>query len=163
MPEVPWTDIHNIAHEVVNKPSQRKARRQSGYLRSLYKQQKKRKERQGTEERYIRLNPEFKKIGRRDKKGFFSEECLIIEENNKRGRTRDLFRKIGNIKGGFLPKMGTIKDRNGRDLVDPEKTKKKWNEYTEELYKKDLNELNCYHDVVITQSQAFGSLKSSGP
>ena len=125
MPEVPWTDIHNIAHEVVNKPSQRKARRQSGYLRSLYKQQKKRKERQGTEERYIRLNPEFKKIGRRDKKGFFSEECLIIEENNKRGRTRDLFRKIGNIKGGFLPKMGTIKDKHGRDLVDPEKTKKK--------------------------------------
>ena len=59
--------------------------------------------------------------------------------------------------------MGTIKDKNGRDLVDAEKIKKRWKGYTEELYKKDLNELNCYHDVVITQSQAFGSLKSSGP
>ena len=79
----------------------------------------------GQRERHIQLNPEFKKIARRGKKGFFNEECLIIEENNKRGKTRDLFRKIGNIKGGFLPKIGTIKDKNGRDLVDPEENKKR--------------------------------------
>ena len=116
----------------------------------------------GERERYIQLNAEFQRIARR-KKAFFNQQCLIIEENNKRGKTRDLFRKTGNIKGTFCPKMVPIKDKNGQDLVDTEEIKKRWKEYTEELYKKDLNELNCYHDVVITQSQAFGSLKSSGP
>ena len=65
-------------------------------------------------ERYIQLNADFQRIARRDKKAFFNEWCLIIEENSKRGKPRDLFRKIGNIKGAFRPKMGTIKDRNGR-------------------------------------------------
>ena len=82
--------------------------------------------------RYIQLNAEFQKIARRDKKAFFSEQCLIIEENNKRGKTRDLFRKTGNIKGGFRPKMGTVKDKNGRELIDPEVIKKRWKEYTED-------------------------------
>ena len=94
----------------------------------------------GERERSIQLNAEFQRIARRDKKALFNEQCLIIEENNKRGKTRDLFRKIGNIKGAFCPKMGTIKDKNGRDLVDTEEIRKRWKEYEEELYKKDLNE-----------------------
>ena len=73
---------------------------------------------------------EFQRIVRRDKKAFFNEQCLIMEENNKRGKTRDLFRKIGNIKGAFCPKMGTIKDKNGRDLVDTEEIEKRWKKNT---------------------------------
>ena len=69
----------------------------------------------GERDRYIQLNAEFQRIARRDKKVFFNEQCLIIEGNNKRGTTRDLIRKIGNIKGAFHPKMGTIRDKNGRD------------------------------------------------
>ena len=78
----------------------------------------------GERERYIQLHAEFQNETRRDKKAFFNEQCLIIEENNKRGKTRDLFRKTGNIKGGFRPKMGTIKDKNGRVLVYAEEIKK---------------------------------------
>ena len=74
-----------------------------------------------------------KKTARRDKKAFFNEQCLIIEGNNERGMTRDLFRKIGNIKQAFHPKMDTIMDKNGGDLVDTEEIKKRWKEYTEEL------------------------------
>ena len=69
---------------------------------------------------------QFQRIARREKKAFFSEQCLIIEENNKRGKTKDLFRKIGNIKAGFHPKMGTMKDKNGIDLVDAEAVMKTW-------------------------------------
>ena len=75
-----------------------------------------------------------KKIARREKKAFFNEQCLIIEENNKRGNIRDLFKKIGNIKGAFHTKIGTIQDKNGTDLVDTEEIKMRWKEYTEELY-----------------------------
>ena len=89
----------------------------------------------GERERYIQLNAEFQRIARRDKKGFFK-----AKENNKRGKTRDLFRKTGNIKATFHPKMGTIKEKNGKDLVDAEEIKQIWKEYMEELYKKDLKE-----------------------
>ena len=84
----------------------------------------------------IKLNTEFQRIAGRDKKAFFNERCIKVEENNRRGKTRDPFRKIGNIKGTFCPKMGTIKDRNGRDLVNAEAIKKRWKEYMEESYKK---------------------------
>ena len=80
----------------------------------------------GERERYIQLNAEFQRIARRDNESFFNEQCLIREENNKKGKTRDLFRKIGNIKGAFHPKMGTIRDKNGRDLVDTAEIKKRW-------------------------------------
>ena len=79
----------------------------------------------GERERYIQLNTEFQRTARRDKKTFFNEQCIKLEENNRRGKTRDLFRKIGNIKGAFHPKMGTIKGKNGRDLVDNEEIKKR--------------------------------------
>ena len=88
-------------------------------------------------------------VGKMDfKKVFFNEWCIKLEENNRRGKTRDFFRKIGDIKGTFCPKMNTIKDINGRDLVNTEEIKKRWKEYTEELYKKDPNELDCYDGTV---------------
>ena len=86
----------------------------------------------GERERYIQLNTEFQRIARRDKK-VFNEKRIEIEGSNRRGKTRDLFRKIGDIKGTICPKVGTIKNINDRDLVDAEEIKKRWKEYTEEL------------------------------
>ena len=80
----------------------------------------------GERERYIQLNAEFQRITMRDKKAFFKEQCIKTEENNRRGETRDVFRKTEDIKGTFCPEMGTIKDRNSRDLVDAEEIKKRW-------------------------------------
>ena len=82
----------------------------------------------GERESYTQLNIEFHRIARRDKKALFNEQCREVEESNRRGKTRDLFRKIGNITGTFHPKMGTIKDRNDRDLVEAEEIKKIWKE-----------------------------------
>ena len=90
----------------------------------------------GEKERYKHLNAEFQGIARTDKKAFFSDQCKEIEENNRMGKTRDLFRKIRDTKGTFHAKMGTIKDRNGIDLTEAEDIKKRGQEYTEELYKK---------------------------
>ena len=87
----------------------------------------------GEKEGYIHLNADFQRIARRDKKAFFNDQCKEIEENNKMGKTRDLFKKIRDIKGIFHAKMGTIKDRNGRDLTEAEDIKKRWQEYTEAL------------------------------
>ena len=90
----------------------------------------------GEKERYIHLNTEFQRIARRDKKAFLSNQCKETEENNKMGKTGDLFKKIRDTKGTLHAKMGSIKDRNGRDLTEAEDIKKKWQEYTEEPYKK---------------------------
>ena len=90
----------------------------------------------GKKERYTHLNAEFQRIVRRDKKAFLSDQCKEIEENNRKGKIRDLFKKIRDTKRTCHAKMGTIKDRNGRDLTEAEDTKKRWQEYTEELYKK---------------------------
>ena len=90
----------------------------------------------GEKERYKHLNAEFQRIERRDKKAFFSDQCKVIEENNRMGKTRDLFMKLRHNKGIFHAKMGSIKDRNGLDLTEAEDIKKRWQEYTEELYKK---------------------------
>ena len=87
----------------------------------------------GEKERSTHLNAEFQTIARRDKKAFLSDQCKEIEENNRMGKTRDLFKKIRDIKGTFHAKMGSIKDRNGRDLTEAEDVKKRWQEYTEEL------------------------------
>ena len=89
----------------------------------------------GEKERYTHLNAEFERIARRDKKAFLTDQCKEIEENNRMGKTRDLFKKMRDTKGTFHAKMGTIKDRNGMDLTE-EDIKKRWQEYTEELYKK---------------------------
>ena len=93
----------------------------------------------GEKERYKHLNAEFQRIARRDKQAFLSDQCKEIEENNRMGKTRDLFKKIKDTKGIFHAKMGSIKDRNGLDLTEAEDIKKRWQEYPEELYKKDLH------------------------
>jgi len=94
------------------------------------------------------LNAEFQRIARRDKKAFLSDQCKEIEENNRMGKTRDLFKKIGHTKGTFHVKMGTIKDRSGMDLTEGEEIKKRWQEYTEELYKKDLHDPDNRNGVI---------------
>ena len=96
----------------------------------------------GEKERYKHLNSEFQRIARRDKKAFFSDQCKEIEENNRMGKTRDLVKKIRDTKGKFHPKMGKIMDRNGMDLTEAEDFKKRWEQYTEKLYKKDLHDLD---------------------
>ena len=93
------------------------------------------------------MNSDFQRIARRDKKAFLSNQCKEIEENNRKGKTRDLFKKIRDIKGTFHAKMGSIKDRNGMDLTEAE-VKKRWQIYTEELYKKDLNDPNKHNGVI---------------
>ena len=103
----------------------------------------------GEKERYKHLNAEFQRIARRDKKAFLSDQCKEIEEKNRMRKTRDLFKKIRDTKGTFRAKMGSIKDRHGRDLTEAEGIKKRWQEYTEELYKKDLHDPDN-HDSVIT-------------
>ena len=96
----------------------------------------------GEKERYTHLSAEFQRIARRDKKIFFGDECKEIEENNGMGKTRDLFKRIRDAKGKFHAKKCTIKERNRMDLTEAEDTKKRWQEYTEELYKKDLHDLD---------------------
>ena len=102
----------------------------------------------GEKERYKHLNAELQRIARRDKKAFLSDQCKEIEENNRMGKTRDLFKKIRDTKGTFHAKMGSIKDRNGRDLPEAEDINR-WQEYTEELYKRDLHDPDN-HDGMIT-------------
>ena len=97
----------------------------------------------------MHLNAEFQRLARRDKKAFLSDQCKEIEENNRMGKTRDLFKKIKDTKGIFYAKMGSIKDRNGMDLTEAEDIKKRWQEHTEELYKKELHNQD-HHDGVIT-------------
>ena len=94
----------------------------------------------GEKERYTHLNAEFQRIARRDKKDFLSDQCKKIEENNRMFKTRDFFKKIRDTKGTCHAKMDTLKDRNGMDLTEAEDNKKRWQEYSEELYKKDLHD-----------------------
>ena len=103
----------------------------------------------GKKERYKHLNAEFQRIARRDKKAFLSDQCKEIEENNGMEKTRYLFKKMPDTKGTFHAKMGSIKDRNDMDLTEAEGIKKRWQEYTEELYKEDLHDPDN-HDGVIT-------------
>ena len=104
----------------------------------------------GEKERYTHLNEEFQRIARRDKKAFLSDQCKEIDENNRMGKTKDLLKKIRHTKGIFHGKMDTIKDRNGMDLTEAEDIKKRWQEYTEQLYKKDFND----HEGVITHLES---------
>ena len=101
----------------------------------------------GEKERYKHLNAEFQRIARRNKKAFLSNQCKEIEENNRMGKTRDLLKKIRDTKGIFHAKISTIKDRTGMDLIEAEDIKKRWQEYTEELYKKDLHEPDNHESV----------------
>ena len=99
-------------------------------------------------ERYTHLNAGFQRTAKRDKKAFLCDQCKEIEENNRMGKTRDLFKKIRDTKGTFQAKMGTIKDRNGMDLTEAEDIKKRWQEYTEELYKKYLHDPDNHNGMI---------------
>ena len=102
----------------------------------------------GEKQRYKHLNAEFQRIARRDKKAFLSDQCKEIEENNRMGKNRDLVKKIRDTKGTFHAKMGLIKDRNGMNLTESEDIKKRWQEYTEKLYKKDLHDPDNHNGVI---------------
>ena len=148
-----WTEVHDIVQETGIKtiPMEKKCKKAKWLSEeALQIAEKRRKEKgKGERDRYTHLNAEFQRIARRDKKAFLSSQCKEIEENNRMGKTRDLFKKIRDIKGTFHAKMGSRKDRNGRDLTEAEDIKKRWQEYTEELYKKDLHNPDN-HDGVIT-------------
>ena len=102
----------------------------------------------GKKKTYIHLNAKLQRIARRDKKAFPSDQCKEIEENKRMGKIRDLFRKIRDTKGTFHAKMGTIKERNGMDLTEAEDIKKRWQEFTEEIYKKDINDPDNHNGVI---------------
>ena len=117
----------------------------------------------GEKESYTHFNAEFLRIARRDKKAFLSDQCKEIEENNRMGKTRDLFKKIRDTKGTFHAKIGSIKDRNGMDLTEAEDIKKGWKEYTEELYKKDLHDPDNHDDVITHLEPDILESEVSGP
>ena len=147
-----WTEVFNLVQEVVTKMPKRKKCKKAKWRseESLQIDKKTREPKsKGERERYNQLNPEFQRIARKGKKAFLSDQCKEIEENNRIGKTRGLFKKIRDTKGIFHANMGTIKDRNGMDLTEAEDIKKRRQEYTEELYKKGLNDPDN-HDGVIT-------------
>src|SRR5574337_1798357 len=133
---------HDVVQEAVIKtiPEKKKCKKAKWLSDKALQIAEKRREAKGKgeQERYTHLNAEFQRRARRDKKAFLSGQCKEIEENNRMGKTRGLFKKIRYTKGTFHVKAGTIKDRNGMDLTEAEDIKKRWQEYTEELYKKDL-------------------------
>ena len=125
--------------------------------------EKREAESKGERERYTQLNVAFQRTARREKKAFLNEQCKEIEENNIIRKTRDLFKKIGDIKGTFHAKMGTIKNRNTKDLTKAEEIKKRWQKHTQELYKKGLNDPDNHDGMVTYLEPDILSVKSSGP
>ena len=117
----------------------------------------------GGKERYTHLNAEFQGIARRDKKAFLSDQCKETEENNRMGKTSNLFKKSRDTKGTFHAKIGSIKDRNGMDLTEAEDIKKRWQEYTEELYRKHLHDPDNHNGVITHLQPDILNERSSGP
>ena len=148
MPDELWMEVRDIRQENGSKtiPKKKKCKKAKCLSEEALQIAVNRREAKikGEKERYSHLNAEFQRISRRDKKAFLSDQCKEIEENNRMGKTRDLFKKITDSKGTFHAKMGTIKDRNGMHLTE-EDIKRRWQEYTE-LYKKDLHDPD--NDVV---------------
>ena len=138
MPDELWTGVHDIVQETGFKtiPMEKKCKKAKWLSEEVLQIAVRREAKsKGEKERYSHLNAEFQRTARRDKKAFLSNQCKEIDENNRKGKTRDLFKKIRDTKGTFQAKMGLINDRNGMDLTEAEDIKK-WQEYTEELYKK---------------------------
>ena len=153
VPSELWTEVHDTVQEtgiktILMEKKCKKAKWLTGEALHIAVKRREVKSK-GKKERYKNLNAEFQGIERRDKKASLSDQCKEIEENNRMGKTRDLFKKIRDTRGTFHAKMSTIKDRNGMDLTEAEDIKKRWQEYTEELYKKDLHNPDN-HDGVIT-------------
>ena len=146
-------EVRNIVQETGIKsiPMEKKCKKAKWLFEEALQIAVKRREvkSKGEKERYSYVNAEFQRIARRDKKAFLSNQCKEIEENNRIGKTRDLFKKIRDTKGIFHAKMGSIKDRNGMDLTESQDIKRRWQEYTEELYKKDLHDPGNHDDVII--------------
>ena len=143
MPEELWTEVCNIVQEVAiitipKKKKCKKATRLSEETLQIAKKTREAKDK-GGKERYIHLNAEFQRIARGDKKAFLSEQCKEIEEDNRMGKTRDFFKKVRDTKEAFHAKMGKIKNRKGMDLTEAEDIQKRWQKYTEELYRNDLH------------------------
>ena len=166
-PDELWMEVHNIVQETGSKtiPKKKKCKKAKWLSEEALQIAEKRREikDKGEKERYTHLNAEFQRIARRDEKAFHSDQCKEIEENNKMGKTRDLFKKIRDTKGTLHAKMGSIKCRNGMDLTEAEDIKKRWQKHTEELYKKDLHDPDN-HDGVITHLEPdILDVKSSGP
>ena len=140
VPEELWTEVRDIVQEAVIKtiPKKKKCKKAKWLSEEALQIVEKGREAKGKGEKetYIHLNAEFQRIARTDKTAILSDQCKDIEENNRMGKTRDLFKKIRDIKGTFHAKMGTIKDKNGTDLTEAKDIKKRWQEHTEELYKK---------------------------
>ena len=153
VPDELWREVRDSVQETGIKtiPMEKKCKKAKWLSKEAVQIAVKRTEAKskGEKERYSHLNAEFQRIARRDKKAFLSNQCKEKEENNRMGKTRDLFKKIRDTKGTFHAKMGSKKDRNGMDLTEAEDIKKRWQEYTEELYKKDLHDPDN-HDGVIT-------------
>ena len=151
MPDELWTEVCDIVQETGIKTilMEKKCKKAKWLSQEALQIAVKRREvkNKGEKERYKHLNAEFQRIARRDKKAFFSNQCKL-EEKNRTGKTRDLFKKIRDTKGTFHAKMGSIKDRNGMDLTEAKDVKKRWQEYTEELYKKDLHDPDNHDDVI---------------
>ena len=140
VPDKLWTEVCDIVQETGIKsiPKKKKCKKAKWLSEEALQIAVNREEvkSKGEKERYTHLNVEFQRIARRHKKAFLSDQCKEIEENNRMGKTRDLFKRIRDTKGTFHAKMSSIKDRNGMDLTEAEDIKKRWQEYTEELYKK---------------------------
>ena len=140
VPDELWNEVRDIEQKtgIETIPMEKKCKKAKRPSREALQISVKRREAKskGEKERYKHLNAEFQRITRRDKKTFFSNQCKETEKNNNMGKTRDLFKKIRDTKGTFYAKMGSIKNRNGMDLTEAEDIKKRWQEYTEELYKK---------------------------
>ena len=153
VPEELWMEVRDTVQEAMIKstPKKKKCKKAKWLSDEGLQIADKRREAKGKleKERYTHLNAEFQRIARRDEKAFLSDQCKEIEENNRMGKTRDLFKKIRDTKGTFYAKMSPIKDRNGMDLTESEDIKKRWQEYTEELYKKDLHDQDN-HDGGVT-------------
>ena len=140
VPDELWMEVRDIVQETGTKtiPKKKKCKKSKWLSEEAVQIAVKRREvkSKGEKERYTHLNVEFQRIAKRDKKTFLSDQCKEIEENNRMRTTRDLFKKIRDTKGTFHAKMGSIKDRNGMDVTEAKDTKKRWQGYTEELYKK---------------------------
>ena len=166
VPEL-WTEVHNIVQEVVTKtiPKKKKCKNAEWLSEEALQIAEKRQDvkSKGDRTRCTQLNAEFQRTARRDKKAFFNEQCQEVEENNRMGKTRDLLKKTGDIKQTFHGRMGMIKDRNGKDATEAEEIKRRWQEYTEELFLKILMTRKTMMVWSLTYSQTPWSVKSSGP
>ena len=167
VPDELWNEVRDIVQETGIKtiPIEKKCKKAKWLSEEALQIAVKRREAKskGGKDRYKHLNAEFQRIARRDKKAFFSDQCKEIEENNRMGKTRDLFKKIRDTKGRFHAKMSSIKDRNGMDLTEAEDIKNRWQEYTEELYKKDLCDPDNHDDVITHLEPNILECRASGP